>query len=456
MNMRNQEEVVQPDFSTRDNKTSDEEDYDPKSQALADEDPFGNENGAEVKYHIMKWWQCGMLMIAENISLGILSLPSAVATLGIVPALLLILGLSGITWYTGFILNQFKLRYPHVHSMGDAGELLMGRFGREFLGLGQLLFLTFIMASHLLTFTVVMNELTDHGACTIAFGIVGLVISFIGALPRTMDKVYLISIASFASILTAIMVAMIAIGVQAPAYVPVDITTDTTFVKGFLSTTNIVFAFAAHVAFFGFMSEMEDAREFPKSLAMMQISQTCLYVITSMVIYCYAGPDVLSPALSSAGPVMKKVGYGLAIPTVVFSGVVLGHVACKYTYVRIFRGTSHMHEKSLVSIGAWVLIAFITWTVAWVIMESIPVFNDLLSLISALFGSWFSYGLPAIFWLAMNRGLWFSSYRKACLTVLNVAILAIACAICGLGLYVSGKSIHDDSKGGSWSCANNA
>lgn len=126
---------------------------------------------------------------------------------------------------------------------------------------------------------------------------------------------------------------MIAIGVQAPANVPIDITTDTTFVKGFLSTTNIVFAYgmafctysqlntilmiaAAHVAFFGFMSEMEDAREFPKSLAMMQISQTCLYVITSMVIYCYAGPDVGSPALSSAGPVMKKVGYGLAIPTV--------------------------------------------------------------------------------------------------------------------------------------------
>lgn len=43
-----------------------------------------------------------------------------------------------------------------------------------------------------------------------------------------------------------------------------------------------------------------------------------------------------------------------------------------------------MHEKSLLSIGAWVAIAFITWTVAWVIMESIPVFNDLLSLIVSL------------------------------------------------------------------------
>lgn len=49
------------------------------------DDPFGNEESGEVKYRIMPWWQAGTLMVAENISLGILSLPSAVATLGIVP-----------------------------------------------------------------------------------------------------------------------------------------------------------------------------------------------------------------------------------------------------------------------------------------------------------------------------------------------------------------------------------
>lgn len=30
-------------------------------------------------------------------------------------------------------MGQFKLRFPQIHSMGDAGELLMGRFGRELL-----------------------------------------------------------------------------------------------------------------------------------------------------------------------------------------------------------------------------------------------------------------------------------------------------------------------------------
>lgn len=313
-------------------------------------------------------------------------------------------------------MGQFKLRFPQIHSMGDAGELLMGRFGRELFGIGQLLFLIFLMASHILTFSVVFNTITNHGTCTIVFGVVGLVVSFIGALPRTMGKVYWMSMActypfsaidsqptdnytACISIVTATVVTMIAIGVQAPDHVHVDVTTKVSFQDAFLAVTNIIFAYStrfrllfisfpvansalvAHVAFFGFISEMHDPRDFPKSLTMLQVVDTSLYIVTAMVIYRYAGPDVASPALSSAGPLMKKVAYGLAIPTVVIAGVVFGHVACKYIYVRIFRGSAHNHQNSFLAIGSWVAIALGVWVVAWVIAESIPVFNELLSLI---------------------------------------------------------------------------
>lgn len=104
-------------------------------------------------------------------------------------AVILIVGLGVLATYTGYVIGQFKLRYPFVHSMADAGEILMGRFGRELLGSAQLLFLVFIMGSHILTFTVMMNTVTDHGTCSIVFGIVGLIVSLIGALPRTLRKV---------------------------------------------------------------------------------------------------------------------------------------------------------------------------------------------------------------------------------------------------------------------------
>ncbi|KAJ5231150.1 hypothetical protein N7489_011858 [Penicillium chrysogenum] len=425
-------------------------------------EPFGNEETAEIKYRTMKWWHCGMLMIAENVSVGILSLPSAVATLGMVPAAIMILFVSALSWYTGYVIGQFKLRHPEVHSMGDAGEILMGPFGRELLGLGQLLLLIFLMASNILMFNILMNVLTDHGTCTLVFGVVGLIICFLGALPRTMDKVYWMSVISFLSVFVATVLTMITVGVESKGHVKNEATTDVSFREGFLAVTNIIFAYLAHVAYFGFMSETEDPRTFNKSLAMLQIVDTVLYLVSALLIYHYVGPEtatspgVQSPAILSLSPLMGKIAWGISIPTTILSGVVLGHVACKYIYVRMFRGSDKMHRRSFLSIGSWVAICLGVWVIAWIVAESIPVFNDLLSLISAVFGSWFSFGLPAIFWFYMNKGRYFQNWKKAVLTITNILVLAIAFAICGLGLWVSGVAIHEDSVTKSWSCANNA
>lgn len=104
------------------------------------------------------------------------------------------MGLGILATYTGYVIGQFKLRYTHVHSMADAGEVMMGTFGRELLGTAQVVFLVFIMGSHILTFMVMMNTVTEHGTCSIVFGIVGLVLSFVLTLPRTLKKVSWMSI----------------------------------------------------------------------------------------------------------------------------------------------------------------------------------------------------------------------------------------------------------------------
>ncbi|GLA34932.1 hypothetical protein AnigIFM63309_009117 [Aspergillus niger] len=420
------------------------------------EDPFSHDGVGGVKYRTLAWWQCAMIMVAETISLGILSLPSAVASLGLVAAVILIIGLGALATYTGYTLGQFKLRYPHVHSMGDAGEVLMGRIGREVLGTAQLLFLIFIMGSHLLTFTVMMNTLTDHGTCSIVFGAIGLAVSFAFTLPRTLKKVSWFSISSFISIIAAVLITMIAIAIQKPGGGRVDAIVDNSFYKAFLAVTNIVFAYAGHVAFFGFISEMRTPTDYPKTLYMLQGIDTSMYTISAVVIYRYGGRDVASPALGSTSPLMSKIAYSIAIPTIVIAGVINGHVACKYIYVRLFRGTDRMHQRGLVSIGTWVIIGLVLWTLAWIIAEAIPVFNDLLSLITALFASWFTYGLSGIFWLFLNWGRYSSSRRKILLTGLNLLVVVVGGCLCALGLYVSGKSIHDHPRSSSFSCANNA
>ena len=51
---------------------------------------FGNEEDADIKYKTLSWPLVAVLMIAEIVSNGMLSLPAATAVVGIVPGVILI------------------------------------------------------------------------------------------------------------------------------------------------------------------------------------------------------------------------------------------------------------------------------------------------------------------------------------------------------------------------------
>jgi amino acid permease len=106
-------------------------------------------------------------MLAENVSLGVLALPQALAILGLVPALLCIFFLGLIATYTGWIIGEFKIAYPSVQSFADCGRLIAGPTGYWVLATGQVLILIFIMGAHVLSFSIAMNAITDHAICTI-------------------------------------------------------------------------------------------------------------------------------------------------------------------------------------------------------------------------------------------------------------------------------------------------
>ncbi|KAI5361578.1 putative amino acid transporter, transmembrane domain-containing protein [Septoria linicola] len=420
------------------------------------EDPFGDEDESEVKYRTMTWWQAAMVMIAETISLGILSLPSVLAAVGLVPGVIMIVGLGIVATYTGYTMYQFKLAHPWVHNLADVGQILLGPIGREVFGAAQVIFLIFTMGSHVLTFTIAFNAITGHATCTIVWAVIGTIILFLFTLPRTLKNVSYLSIASFISIVSAVLITMIGVGIERPDPV-VSATVVVGFAPAFQAVTNIIFAYAGHVAFFTFISELKDPKDFPKALVFLQVWDISLYIVAAIVIYRYAGPEVASPALGSTGTTVKKVAYGIALPTIIIAGVIYAHVAAKYIYLRIFRGTKHMGSRTWLAVGSWMAIIGTLWTIAWIIAESIPNFNNLLSLISSLFASWFTYGLSGILWLYINRGGWFKNWRKISLTVVNFLIFLLGAAICGIGLYASGTAIAQNSKGGaSWSCADNS
>lgn len=170
-----------------------------------------------------------------------------------------------------------------------------------------------------------------------------------------------------------------------------------------------------------------------QALALLQTVAISFYVVVAVVIYRYVGHDVTSPALTSASPTVAKVAWGVAMPTIIVAGVVNASIAAKNMYVRIWhdwrgqRGV--MSEKSARSYGSWAAICALLWALAWLIASAIPVFSDLLGLLGALFCSWFTLGLPSVFWFWMYKGRWFEDWSKRLQFVLNTLIFLICCVI---------------------------
>lgn len=60
----------------------------------------------------MSWPLVAVLMIAEIVSNGMLSLPSSLAVVGVVPGVIVIVFLGVFATFTSWLLIGFKLRHP--------------------------------------------------------------------------------------------------------------------------------------------------------------------------------------------------------------------------------------------------------------------------------------------------------------------------------------------------------
>lgn len=79
--------------------------------------------------------------------------------------------------------------------------------------------------------------------------------------------------------------------------------------------------------FFSIVSEMRNPERYPAAMATCQAGVTAVYAIIGGVIYYYCGSYVSSPALGSAGGVIKIVSYGFALPGLLGTMTIVTHVS---------------------------------------------------------------------------------------------------------------------------------
>ena len=308
-----------------------------------------------------------------------------------------------------------------------------------------------------------LNTMSNGAVCTVGFSAIWAVLSFFCSLPRTFDT--LSKLATFSALFTFVSVLLAAIfaGIEAhpnhydtpgggkshlwtgnPIVLVVPVA-GTGFVSGMNAFLNISYTFIGQITIPSFIAEMKEPKDFPKALWAVTICEVIVFSLTASIVYVYTGTQYnTAPAFGSLGnEVYKKVAFSFMIPTLIFLGVLYASVSARFVFFRIFEGTRHKGNHTVIGWATWAGILACTWVVAFIIAEVIPFFGDLLSLMSSLFDSFFGF----IFWGTAYMRMRHADYGPEWLSkrgirgisglILNVILICIGLFMLTGGTYVS-------------------
>ncbi|KAI9932412.1 hypothetical protein MW887_008653 [Aspergillus wentii] len=373
---------------------------------------FGEITEKGPNYRNVGWLGTTVLMLKTQIGLGVLSIPVAFDALGIVPGVICLCAIAGITSWSNYIVGTFKLRHPEVYGIDDVGQLLLGPTGRILLGGAFCLWWVFVAGSGMLGLSIGLNAVSDHAVCTAVYVAVAAIVACILGSIQTLGRISWMAWVGLACIITSIMIVTIAVGLQdRPSAAPKDtvwvsdykiVNSDASFADAIGAVSTLVFAYAGTPAFFSIAAEMRAPHHYNRSMILCQSLMTCFYIAIGVVIYYYCGSYVSSPALGSAGPVLKKVSYGFAIPGLLASTLLFIHITAKYIFVRLLHGSRHLASNTLTHWMVWLSCTIGIALIAYVIASAIPVFSDLVSLVGALLGTPMCFQPMGGMWLYDN------------------------------------------------------
>ncbi|KAE8377137.1 transmembrane amino acid transporter protein-domain-containing protein [Aspergillus bertholletiae] len=452
--------------------SDDMQDHSPKKEEVWEEVThdavFGEISEEGPNYRNVGFFGTVILMMKTQIGLGVLSIPTAFDTLGMIPGVIVLIAVAVITTWSAYVVGTFKLRHREIYSIDDAGALMLGRTGRIVLATAFCLYYIFNAGSGILGISIGLNAVSTHALCTAIFVVIATIPGFLLSSIRTLGKITWLAWMGLPCILTAILIVTVAVGIQdKPAAAPpgvwvsdFKIAGNPGFTKGITAVSAIVFAFSGTPGFFSIVSEMREPRQFTKAVMACQAGVTLIYLIIGVVVYYYCGSYVSSPALGSAGGTVKKISYGFALPGLLVTLTIVSHIPAKYIFLHLLRGSKHLTSNTPTHWMCWLSCTFGIAVIAYIIASVIPVFDALVSLIGALLGPLMCFQTMGGMWLYDNWGTttrtkkWYFMAGFSMFVILSGTFLMVA------GTYGSVVGIIDtyNSSGGSaaFSCADNS
>ncbi|OJI84530.1 hypothetical protein ASPTUDRAFT_43602 [Aspergillus tubingensis CBS 134.48] len=446
----------------------------PQQPEYVHDDVFGEISEHGPNFRNVGFIGTVILMMKTQIGLGVLAIPSALDVLGMVPGIICLFIIYCITTWSGYIVGTFKINHREVYSIDDAGALMFGPLGRWALSAAFCLYYIFTSGSAILGLSIGLNAVSTHATCTAVFTAVAAIVGFCFCSIRTLGRITTVAWVGLPCILTAVIIVTVAVGIEdRPADAP---KTDgpwvsdwvavghPSFADGIAAVSNLLFSFTGIPGFFSIVCEMRDPHQYTKAVVISQTGVLAVYSVIGGVVYYYCGTYVSSPALGSAGGVVKIISYAFALPGLLATLTIIAHVPAKFIFVNILRGSRHLTSNSPTHWITWLSCTFGIVAIAWIIASTIPVFHALVSLIGALLGPLICIQPMGAMWLYDN---WRKGKDAARLSkrwmfqvVWSVLMILIGSFMMVAGTYGSVKYIMASyaENGGSaaFSCADNS
>ncbi|KAL4766782.1 hypothetical protein BDW60DRAFT_221056 [Aspergillus nidulans var. acristatus] len=308
-------------------------------------------------------------MMKTQFGLGVLS----------VPGILDVLGLNSGNW-SNYVVGRFKLQHPDVYAIDDAGDLMFGRLGREFLGIGVCIYWIFCSGTGILSTSIGLNAVSSHGTCTAVFVAVAAMVVFIKWTAW----------AGLACVFVAVIMVTIAVAVQdraplAPQDGPWE--SDYKLIGGPTFTQQ-----SRPLCFLTPGLLMRDPSVYARCILICQAGVIAVYITVCIVVYYYCGSYVASPGLGSAGILIKKIPYGISLPGLVASTIIILHFSSKYKSVRLLRGSRHSTANTFIHWATWLGCTLSVNVSAYLFASRIRIFGDLVSLIGLFSYTGYCFG----------------------------------------------------------------
>jgi hypothetical protein len=260
-----------------------------------------------VEFRTMSWKRTVVVFVKYTVATGILGIPTALNTLGAVGGAFNIIGWGAmnacmfVPFYnpappnedtdTSVIAGRSRNKHPHCHTIVDLTRLFYGNIAAEVISVLFVLGYVLCVASAILSISVALNALSNHGACSAVFTLVGMVMTIMFASIRTWKSMTWPLAICFFCVMAAVLAVIIgAAQLSRPAAAPQEGPYDFGFVA--VAYPNFAAGITAANAIFvsstgcpgtiPIIAEMKRPQDFTKVTVYVACIVTVLYVTLSM------------------------------------------------------------------------------------------------------------------------------------------------------------------------------